>query len=584
MHARECAGAKIPLACPRHPAQITHLAVKDAQRLLTTALCQHVCGRRMACGRHTCLQLCHGEELDHHSLCREMVDDTCKAGHLIRRRCCDAAGEIACRRCAELEAARKRAAEKLRAEREAREREEVERRKKEADVLAEAERARAQRAWEESEMLHRDVIKQKLAALAQSSSSVTKTQLGRSGEWAAEFLKVVDRTEKYVQVAHGTPIVVSRIEKVSNPALEKLFLEAKMRLRSGVADDRCGMMQLFHGTGVEGVKGIPLNGFRLPGKSEDNMFGQGVYFATDSSKSAQSMYTKDSRCLILCDVLLGKTCAVEALKQQHPLSKHVKTSSKKRPYLDVDLAAVQKAGYDSVFAPRGGDRGAGGVLFDEFIVYDPAQAIPRFIVHFGACPALGDAGASWRHPATTLGARVTVRTLTAREVNADNSNSPEVTHYNMAYAQYHRLLGSSAKAVHTVDFYESEAVTRRFQEKKAEFARDKKPIKEIWVFHGTPDIANVAKICSGGLKVGGRDGLGVRNGAVYGAGAYTATGPGTPMGYSSGTRCVILCLGLTGTEGAKEQSDCWVGGGPDVRIFAHGDQLLPRYVVHFEGE
>ena len=73
-------------------------------------------------------------------------------------------------------------------------------------------------------------------------------------------------------------------------------------------------------------------------------------------------------------MLLGRTCTVPALKQTHPLSKYVKTSSKRRPYLDVNLDAVQKAGYDSVFALRGGDREAGGVLFDEFIVYDPAQA------------------------------------------------------------------------------------------------------------------------------------------------------------------------------------------------------------------
>ncbi|KAJ1495014.1 hypothetical protein T484DRAFT_2272450 [Baffinella frigidus] len=354
---------------------------------------------------------------------------------------------------------------------------------------------------------------------------------------------VVDRTEMYVQSAHG-PVVVSRVEKVSNPELERRFLEAKMRLQSGVADDRCGTQHLFHGTGVEGVEGIPKSGFRLPGKSEDNMFGQGVYFATDSSKSAQSMYTK--------------------------------TSTKGRPYLNVDLSAVQNAGYDSVFAPREGDRSAGGVLFDEYIVYDPAQAIPRYIVHFGACPGLWDAGASWRNPATTLGARVTVRKLTTLEINADISNSTEVLHYNQAFAQYMRLMGPSAKVVKQIDFYESEAVRRRYEAKKAEFAKAGKPTKEIWVFHGTPNIDNVAKICSEGLKVGGRDGVGVSHGAAYGAGAYTATGPGTPMGYSSGTGCVILCLGLPGGP-----YDCWSGGGADVCIFAQGDQLLPRYVVHF---
>lgn len=37
------------------------------------------------------------------------------------------------------------------------------------------------------------------------------------------------------------------------------------------------------------------------------MFGKGLYFATDSSKSAQNVYTKGSEKLLLCNVLLGKT-------------------------------------------------------------------------------------------------------------------------------------------------------------------------------------------------------------------------------------------------------------------------------------
>ena len=108
--------------------------------------------------------------------------------------------------------------------------------------------------------------------------------------------------------------------------LEVMFIEAKKALQSGAAD--CNQQLLFHGTGTEGVEGIPKNGFRLPAWSEDNMFGQGVYFATDSSKSAQNLYTKGSNCLLLCDVLMGTTCTVPGLEAKHPLAKHVQKSSK----------------------------------------------------------------------------------------------------------------------------------------------------------------------------------------------------------------------------------------------------------------
>ena len=54
-----------------------------------------------------------------------------------------------------------------------------------------------------------------------------------------------------------------------------------------------------------------------------------------------------------------------------------------RPYLDVDYDKVHEAGFDSVCAPRGSSMHAAGVRFDEYIVYDADQALPRYIVHFG---------------------------------------------------------------------------------------------------------------------------------------------------------------------------------------------------------
>ena len=41
---------------------------------------------------------------------------------------------------------------------------------------------------------------------------------------------------------------------------------------------------------LTGVKGITENGFRLP--KQAGMYGAGIYLATDSSKSAQNIYTK----------------------------------------------------------------------------------------------------------------------------------------------------------------------------------------------------------------------------------------------------------------------------------------------------
>jgi len=275
--------------------------------------------------------------------------------------------------------------------------------------------------------------------------------------------------------------------------------------------------------------------------------------------------------VILCDVLLGKPCTVPGLTSKHPLSEYVKTSRKNRLYLDVDKAKVQKAGFDSVFAPRD-TRNEAGVQYDEMIVYDPDQAIPRYIVYFGggiAVPA-----PSWQFPISAGGCR----TLTASDVGSEESR--ELHEFNMAAGQYMRLLGKSSRPVTQVDVYESAEVKARFHSKEAEFAKAKKDTKKIWVFHGTASADNVPRICQGGFKVGGQDGHPISNGARYGQGVYSAKGPDAPMGYAQDTGQVILCLALPGTDGKQGVDDSWAPNN-DWVIFKTSAQLIPKYVVHY---
>ena len=73
------------------------------------------------------------------------------------------------------------------------------------------------------------------------------------------------------------------------------------------------------------------------------MYGRGLYFATNSSKSAQEIYTKKSNTLLLCKVLLGKELRQD--KADHTLN-YQKLRNKR---------------CDSVFAPRN-TKGTGGVM------------------------------------------------------------------------------------------------------------------------------------------------------------------------------------------------------------------------------
>ena len=134
-----------------------------------------------------------------------------------------------------------------------------------------------------------------------------------------------------------------------------------------------------------------------------------------------------------------------------------------------------------------------------------------------------------------------------------------------------------------VDVYESPAVESSYEMKK----RSMKNSREIWVFHGTSNLSAVASIMSGGFKVGGRSAdVPVANGSAYGHGVYTATGPNTPMGYANagnaGNR-VILAKALEGVKGRQEVDDCWAPKD-DWLVFKTGEQLIPKYVVHFESK
>lgn len=91
------------------------------------------------------------------------------------------------------------------------------------------------------------------------------------------------------------------------------------------------------------------------------MFGQGIYFATDSSKSGQDIYTKGSQKLLLCDVLIGKCKMVTSADQS------------------LCRETLQREHFDSVYAIRD-SKSTGGVLNDEYVIFDPRQAIVRLVI------------------------------------------------------------------------------------------------------------------------------------------------------------------------------------------------------------
>ena len=162
---------------------------------------------------------------------------------------------------------------------------------------------------------------------------------------------------------------------------------------------------------------------------------------------------------------------------------------------------------------------------------------------------------------------------------ADGSETRELAEFNFAWAQMQRLMVGRTIQIHQIDVYESPTVERIYEAKRL----TKPESNELWVFHGTGD-AGIDGIMQGGFKVAGRDpgAPPVRHGAAYGHGVYTATGPKYPMVYanSAGTNAVILAKALEGTRGLQGIDDCWAPR-ENWLVFKTGEQLLPKYVVHW---
>jgi len=128
------------------------------------------------------------------------------------------------------------------------------------------------------------------------------------------------------------------------------------------------MKRLYHGTSMASAKTIISEGFKLP--SSQGMFGKGVYFAGTPLKSWQYSKNKGSRFLLVCDVALGNAKPVRCASPKLEPEFHLKRSWIMQLFGMPD--------YDSIEAIS--KEGGGAVNVPEYVIFNPAQALPRFVV------------------------------------------------------------------------------------------------------------------------------------------------------------------------------------------------------------
>ncbi|XP_028410564.1 uncharacterized protein LOC114533258 [Dendronephthya gigantea] len=297
------------------------------------------------------------------------------------------------------------------------------------------------------------------------------------------------------------------------------------------------------------------------------MYGQGIYFATDSSKSAQSIYTKGSQKLLLCQVILGKSKTVQ--QSDYSLNKQ----------------KLRSHGYDSVYAPRGT-----AVKNDEFVIFDPDQALPQYIIHFSDLNTVLPPSPSNLAPQQPLTIKKMLPTRTV------NFQDPFEMYYSFAESHFRRMaakgnppLTAQQAKISSIDIVINNVLETKFQATKRKFQAQGIPDREILAYHGTAP-SNIQSILQKNLL------LSFARRQLYGRGNYFSEFPGISLGYGHG---LLLCRILPGREfvdtsgsnipSGYNSKKVLLTGQPagaaanangEMIIIDNSDQILPFYVIH----
>ncbi|CAE8609303.1 unnamed protein product [Polarella glacialis] len=182
-------------------------------------------------------------------------------------------------------------------------------------------------------------------------------QMSDQGSTAGSFVSRPELSELSDRPALG--------QSLSMPVLASMLEDTDLKDILGEVDLESNEQWLFHGTSFSGVQGISDKEFRLDfaGRHRGTMYGKGIYLAECTTKADEYAELDGDGCcwMLLCRATLGS----------------MQVCKDKRPEADV-LDKCRSSGFDSLV----GDRWTAVGTFREFILFDPNQVYPAFILRY----------------------------------------------------------------------------------------------------------------------------------------------------------------------------------------------------------
>lgn len=167
-----------------------------------------------------------------------------------------------------------------------------------------------------------------------------------------KYEEIVNRVHRTQSDKHRFDIKVKNVYEINKPEWDDKFNPHKVRVNL-----------LYHGSRTENFLNILQSGLRIkpPGAAHTgSMFGNGIYFADQSTKSANYCWgfnrVRGTFYMMVCEVAVGKMFDLQ--------------------HADSSIRSAPK-GYNSVRGVKGSS-----LLHNEVIVYNESQANIRYIIEF----------------------------------------------------------------------------------------------------------------------------------------------------------------------------------------------------------